>query len=166
MDQNHSPDVYEFDRVVFGVNSSPFQAQFVLQHHAKQYQCKFPMAAETILKSTYMGDSMDSVLDEEQGITLYHELSNLLSNAGMHVRKWLSNSQEVLKGIPIQDRKSEVDLDTEENPSAKTLGVWWIADQDRFTFRENTADKELKTLIAQLDKTKIKTSIANKGVQW
>ena len=31
-DQNHQPDIYEFDRVVFGVNSSPFQAQFVLQH--------------------------------------------------------------------------------------------------------------------------------------
>ena len=32
--QTRSPDVYEFDRVVFGVNSSPFLAQFVLQHHA------------------------------------------------------------------------------------------------------------------------------------
>ena len=29
------PDVYEFDRVVFGVNPSLFQAQFVLLQHAK-----------------------------------------------------------------------------------------------------------------------------------
>ena len=29
--QNSHPDIYEFDRVVFGVNPSPFQAQFVLQ---------------------------------------------------------------------------------------------------------------------------------------
>ena len=28
------------------------------------------------------------------------------------------------------------------------------------------ADKELKSLIAQLDETKIKKSIANKGVKW
>ena len=31
LDQRKTPDVYEFSRVVFGVNSSPFQAQFVLQ---------------------------------------------------------------------------------------------------------------------------------------
>ena len=62
----------------------------------------------------------------------------------MHARELLSNSQEVLKGIPIQDRKSEVDLDTEQLPSAKALGVWWIADQDVFTFRENAPDKDMK----------------------
>ena len=50
--QNRTPDVYEFDRIVFGVNSSPFQTQFVLQQHAKKYKDSFPMAAETIEKST------------------------------------------------------------------------------------------------------------------
>ena len=123
MDQSRSPDVYEFDRVVFGINLSPFQAQFVLRHHAQEFQRKFPMAAETILKSTYMDDSMDSVLSEEQGVRLYQELSSLLTHAGMHARKWLSNSYEVLHEIPIKDRKSEVYLDTEQLPSAKTPGV-------------------------------------------
>ena len=51
IDQTRQPDVYEFDRVVFGVNSSPFRAQFVLQHHAKKFIDEFPLAAETILKS-------------------------------------------------------------------------------------------------------------------
>ena len=66
--QNRTPDVYEFDRVVFGVNSSTFQAQFVLQQHAKKYKDSFPMATETLVKSKYMDDSMDSVHTEEQGI--------------------------------------------------------------------------------------------------
>ena len=70
MDQDHRQDVYESDRVVFGVNSSPFQAQFVLQQHAKQDHHDFPMAAETVLKSTYIDDSMYSVLNEEQAIAL------------------------------------------------------------------------------------------------
>ena len=143
MDQSRKPDIYEFDRVVFGVNSSPFQAQFVLQQHAKQYQSTFPMAAETVLKSTYMDDSMDSVETEDQGMTLYTELSTLLTKAGMHARKWLSNSSKVLKGIPPQDRKSEVDLDNDQLPSTKTLGVWWLADQDIFTFKENKPDDDM-----------------------
>ena len=134
IDQSHQTDIYEFDRVVFGVNSSPFQAQFVLQHHARKFMDKFPMAAETVLRSTYMDDSMDSVMNEDEGIELHRQLSQLLTQAGMHARKWLSNSSKVLKDIPLQDCKDEVDLDNEYLPCTKTLGVWWLADRDVFTF--------------------------------
>ena len=85
--------MYELDRVMFGVNSSPFQAQFVLQRHAQKYQREFPLTTETIQKPTYMDDSMDSVPNEEQGIELYTQLSQLLTKAGMHARKWLSIQQ-------------------------------------------------------------------------
>ena len=104
----------------------------------------FPMAAETVLRSTYMDDSMDSVMNEEDGIDLHRQLSQLLTQAGMHARKWLSNSSTVLKEIPLQDRKTEVDLDTDYLPSSKTLGVWWSADQDVFTFKENAPSDEMK----------------------
>ena len=69
-DHSHQPDVYEFDRVVFGVNSFPFQAQFVLQNHIRNFEAGFPMAAEPVLMSTYMDDSMASVSNEEQGVEL------------------------------------------------------------------------------------------------
>ena len=141
--QNRTPDVYEFDRVVFRVNSSSFQAQFVLQQHAKKYKDSFPMAAETIEKSTYLDDSMDSVHTEEQGIQLYHQLSDLLSKAGMHARKWLSNSSSVLAEIPLEVRKAEVDLDRSQLPCTKTLGVWWLADQDVFTFKETAPENSM-----------------------
>ena len=141
--QNRTPDVYEFDRVVFGVNSSPFQAQFVLQQNAKKYKDSFPMAAETIEKSTYMDDSMDSIHTEEQGMELYHQLFDLLSTAGMHARKWLSNSSSVLAEIPLEDRKAEVDLDHSQLPCTKTLGVWWLADQDVFTFKETAPENSM-----------------------
>ena len=141
--QNRTPDVYEFDRVVFGENSSPFQAQFVLQQHAKKYKESFRMAAETIEKSTCMDDSMDSVHSEEKGIELHHQLSVLLSKAGMHARKWLSNSSSVLSEIPLEYRKAEVDLDRSRLPCIKTLGVWWLADQDVFSFKETAPDSSM-----------------------
>ena len=127
-DQTRTPDVYELNRVVFGVNSSPFQAQFVTQEHAQKHKEEFPMAAETILKSTYMDDSMDSTSDDQKGIELYKELSELLGRAGMHVRKWLSNSPKVLEKIPVDDRASEVDLDQGHLPSVKTRGILWVAE--------------------------------------
>ena len=40
-DQKSHQDIYKFDLVVFGVNSSPFQAQFLLQFHAKNVRKTF-----------------------------------------------------------------------------------------------------------------------------
>ncbi|XP_062566818.1 uncharacterized protein LOC134229116 [Saccostrea cucullata] len=81
------PDVYEFSSVVFGMNSSPFQAQPVAQTHAETNKENYPMAAETVLKSTYMDDSMDSVASDEDGVKLHSELSTLWGKAGMYARK-------------------------------------------------------------------------------
>ena len=143
IDQDRKPDVYEIERVAFGMNSSPFLAQYMLQHHTKNYRTDFPLVAETIDKSTYMDDSMDSIQSAVQGIQLYHQLSALLSKAGMHARKWLSNSSEVLGEIPLEDRKAEVNLNRSQLPCSKTLGVWWRADTDLFTFRENVPEEDM-----------------------
>ena len=52
-----------------------------------KHQSQFSFGAETVLKSTYMDDSMDSVPDKETGIELYEQLSQLWASAGMHARK-------------------------------------------------------------------------------
>ena len=109
----------------------------MLQHHARKHQADYGRATETILKSTYMDDSMDSVLDEKQGIRLYRQLSCLLNKAGMNAHKCFFNSPTVLSEVPIQDKKSEVDLDQDQLLFTKTLGVWWPANEDLFTFREH-----------------------------
>ena len=46
---NEKPCEYEFNWLVFGVNVSPFLAQFVSQHHARIFEDIYPRAAETIL---------------------------------------------------------------------------------------------------------------------
>ena len=144
LDLSKSPCVYEFTRLVFGVNASPFLAQYVSQFHAQLFQQSHQRASETILKSTYMDDSMDSVTDEVEGVKLYKELSDLWKQAGMLTHKWLSNSSVVLKEIPQQDRAKELELDKNSSITAKTLGVLWMASEDVFTFNFNTAEQELK----------------------
>ena len=102
MNCEQEPFEYEFNRLVFGVNSSLFLAQFVSQYHAKLYQPSYPRAANVILNSTYMDDSMASVLTSDEAIRLYQELSDLWGKAEMRTHKWLSNSIEVLKNISLQ----------------------------------------------------------------
>ena len=133
-----SHQVCEFTQLVFGVNASAFLAQCVSQFHAMSFRQTHPRASETILKSTYMDDSMDSVLNEIEGINLYKELSELWKTVGMHTHKWLSNSSAVMDKIPIQDKAFKLE---NSSFSAKTLGVLWKAAEDNFTFNSKEIDQ-------------------------
>ena len=141
LDVTKEPEKYEFQRVVFGFNCSPFLAQFVSREHATKMKNTFPRAAETVLKSTYMDDGMDSVTNDKSGIELFHQLSSLWKSAGMHARKWMSNSAEVLKNIPTEDRAKMVNLEESYLPTIKTLGVLWIAKEDVFSFKVEPLDE-------------------------
>ena len=79
--------MFEFNRVVFGKNSAPMEAQFVAQENARRNQDRYPLAAETVLTSTYMDDSIDSVENDEEGVELYRQLKALWGAANMQARK-------------------------------------------------------------------------------
>lgn len=134
MNQDSIPSQYEFNRVIFGMNASPFLAQFVCQEHARKFQERYPQAAETVLKSTYMDDSMDSKPTVKQSLELYKELSSLWQAAGMSARKWLSNSREVMAKIPQENRAAEIDIFEDALPQQKALGIMWRASEDSLFF--------------------------------
>ena len=52
-ESEREPDEYEFTRVVFGKNSAPMEAQYVTQENARRFQDRYPLAADTVLKSTW-----------------------------------------------------------------------------------------------------------------
>ena len=106
LEVDRSPDVYEFERVVFGDASAPFRAQFVSWENAKIYEKEFPLTAETVRKLTYMDDSLDSTKDNDSAIQLFQELQSLWNKTGMKARKWLSNSPEILSEI-LSPKSSE-----------------------------------------------------------
>ena len=57
--QNEEPGLLEFTRVVFGIKSSPFHAQFVSREHTKKEKPELPDSAETVFCPSYIDDSMD-----------------------------------------------------------------------------------------------------------
>jgi hypothetical protein len=69
-----TPDIYQFNQLVFGVNASLFLAQFVARHNTLKHSDEYPMASETVIYSTYMDDNMDSTPTEEQEIEHYKQL--------------------------------------------------------------------------------------------
>ena len=122
MTPNREPDVFEFNRVVFGKNAAPMESQFVAQENARRN--RYPLAAETVLKSTYMDDSIDSVENDEEVVELYRQLK---------ARKWISNSPRVMEKIPAEERATEIVIDSGQDPIPKTLGISWNSTKDEFT---------------------------------
>ena len=55
LDQLRKPEEYEFNRVVFGINLSPFQAQFVSQTHAEKYKDELPFSFRDCIKVNVYG---------------------------------------------------------------------------------------------------------------
>ena len=135
LDPHLEPKEYEFNRVVFGKNSAPLEAQYVAQENARQHQDTYPLAAETVLKSTYMDDSIDSVECDEDGVQLYRELKELWGKASMKARKWVSNFPAVIAAIPEEDRAREITINDGQNPTIKTLGIAWNSQDDVFTIQ-------------------------------
>ena len=74
LEREKEPEEFEFNRVVFGVSSLPFQAQFVAQENAEKHKDELPKAAETVLRSSYTDDRMDSDTDDNQAFELYSKV--------------------------------------------------------------------------------------------
>jgi hypothetical protein len=127
--------VYESVRLLFGDRSSPFLTQYVVRTHAKENEELYPLAADTCTKREYMDDAIDSLDTVAEVKSLREQLTQLLDKAGFTIRKWCSNSLEVLEEIPKEDRAPGIlDLEESDLPCMKTLGVRWDARKDALGF--------------------------------
>ena len=110
------------------------------------------MRSSAAFESTCMDDTMYSVTDDWTAIKLYNELSKLWQLVGMYARKWLSNSAEVLETKPEADNAENIDLDSGELPSIKTLGIVCNAKDDVFThiFEESDTEYTKRLLLKKM----------------
>ena len=131
---NKEPEVYEFLRFVFGGCYCSFCAQFTWQKHKEIHQDTYPLVAVAVKNHCCMDDLMPSLDSIERAIETRGQLTEMGDKAGFHVRQWVSNLTEVLTDVPKEDRASEVNLEKNELPLTKTLGVSWTAQEDQFPF--------------------------------
>ena len=73
-----------------------------------------------------MDDCLVSVPSESEVIALYHDLRAICNRGGFQLKKWISNSRNVLAAIPEEravDVK-EMDLDHDTLHVERVLGVY------------------------------------------
>jgi hypothetical protein len=107
---------------------------YILQEHAKEVSTEYPRVSEVILKSTYMDDVIDSFETVEEAHQVRDDLQSAIKPAGFLIIRWCSNSIAVPEGDPEEDRAKGIKISEATLPSLKTLGVWWDAEADVFTY--------------------------------
>ena len=108
-------EVLRFTKVLFGLVSSPFLLDEVLEAHLDYWKSKVPEAVDTLKKSLYVDDIIsgggggNTVGEEKQRKS---EATDILGNATFSLHKWASNANEL-------DGESENNEDREEQTAAK-----------------------------------------------
>ena len=117
--------VMRFRGVTFGVSSSPFLLNATIRHHLAAYP---PSRAITEMSDNFYVDDLLSGADSEQeASSLLSEAQAVMSDAGMTLTKYKSNS------LVVFDRAHAASVSGEPE-SVKVLGVSWSPDEDAFSF--------------------------------
>ncbi|KAF6207917.1 hypothetical protein GE061_016366 [Apolygus lucorum] len=129
---------YALCTVTYGTTSAPFLANRVLRHLAQTEQQKHPLGAQILLERSYVDDIHGGGSDLPSAMLARNDIIALLQSAGLKLRKWASNDQRVLAGIPAEHclpLTQSVDLRVDTEKPLKMLGIAWNPQSDSFFFK-------------------------------
>ncbi|CAL8137208.1 unnamed protein product [Orchesella dallaii] len=127
---------YKLTTVTYGTASAPFTAVRCLQQLATENKLEHPVAASKLEEDLYVDDLMSGAESSEEAISIVDDLTKITATAGLSLRKWTSNSEDVLAAIPVELRETQLPLSFEKEAKMKALGVQWNPSTDNFSFSE------------------------------
>ncbi|GFV24163.1 hypothetical protein TNCV_4165101 [Trichonephila clavipes] len=99
----------------------------------KKYKSNnFPLAFKAALKDFYVDDLMSGANSLSEALELRNQLTQMLSSAGLVLRKGSSNRNELLNSIDSDVRLSNASLNIDNNDTLKNLGILWHPTSDVF----------------------------------
>ena len=93
-------------------------------------------------RNFFVDDLLKSVQTIDQATALAVKLTAMLNKGGFHLTKFMSNQREVLSALPTQERADPtLNLELDQLPVNRTLGLHWDAERDVFCFKTVSTDK-------------------------
>ena len=144
-DLSKEPVDYQMLVHLFGATSSPSCASFCLKKTASDNQGDFDVETiTTVDRNFYVDDCLKSVPATDKAARLSGQLRELLSRGGFRLTKWISNDRNVIATVPVTERApSVVNLDLEDLPVERTLGVQWAMETFASWMKEGSSHAEL-----------------------
>ncbi|GFV85204.1 DUF1758 domain-containing protein [Trichonephila clavipes] len=114
--------------------SAPYLATRCLFQTGLDLERDDPAVLSLIKESFYIDDLMAGAPSSEEAISLIKTLSSILEARGFHLRKWRSNSSEVLSRIFSNWVGDSSNLEIHPDECSKALGLTWNSMKDIFIF--------------------------------
>ncbi|XP_050476640.1 uncharacterized protein LOC126866748 [Bombus huntii] len=114
---------------------SPYLAIRCLKQLAEDEGHRFPRTASTaqvLQRDFYVDDALTGAETKDEALTLRTELTNLLQLAGLNIRKWASNDNDLLHGLSLEETNHQHFLG--DSQTLKTLGVFWNSSDDSILY--------------------------------
>ena len=133
-DKSSPAQDFRMKRVTFGVTASPFVAIRCLQQTSQLFGHEHNLAQHHVYESFYVDDLLVGASAPEDALQLQQHLRALLLKGGFDLRKWCSNSSQVLSAIPTElHEPSQIKTLSQDSTShSKALGIFWDAQNDLF----------------------------------
>ncbi|XP_039760333.1 uncharacterized protein LOC120633963 [Pararge aegeria] len=131
--------LYQFNRVCFGLTSSPFHALRTVRQLVNDDGAKYPRANSIVLPALYMDDVAFSLPSELEAVTVSLQMIDLFKGAQWELVKWNSNSREVLDNLPAS-HKLPTEVEFDKTMHHKILGLHWYTGNDAFYFKISVPD--------------------------
>ncbi|XP_045500047.1 uncharacterized protein LOC123697547 [Colias croceus] len=141
--------LYQFNRVCFGIKSSPYHALRTVRQLVEDDGAKYPLASSIASSSLYMDDIAFSIPTECEAVSASQQLIDLFKGAQWDLVKWNSNSKNVLDNLPASHKLLPSAVEFDKTVQHKLLGLHWSTIDDCFYFK----------ITAPADVTCIKRSI-------
>ncbi|XP_067205327.1 uncharacterized protein [Linepithema humile] len=123
--------------VTYGLAPAPYFAMRVLKQLALDEGVNYPAAVPILNESIYVDDTLFDADDIDSLIDTRVQLMQLMEKGGFQLRKWASNSSELLDDLSIDKSEVTDHLILTEN-SLKVLGLSWTSIEDLFRLVVNS----------------------------
>ncbi|GFX43552.1 integrase catalytic domain-containing protein [Trichonephila clavipes] len=128
-DGENGVQVYRFNRVLFGVNASPFLLAATIKTHIGKYMEKYPDTVRTLDHCFYVDDLVTGKDNAKSAFDLSSKAAKIMSEAGMNLRKWISNDCELMKQWQLE-HFDHLNMNDFVNHPHRVLGLLWHPQKD------------------------------------
>ena len=135
--KDSSVDTYKMSVHLFGKTDSPCCSNWALRKTALDNQQQFnENVVNAVLKRFYMDDYLVSFDDPQTAVKTNTDVVALLKLGGFDLAKFISNSRDILKEISPGNLSQKIEnLDLDELPIERALGVSWDPNSNMLTFK-------------------------------
>lgn len=92
---------YQLWTVTYGTSAAPFLAIKTLQTLAEDERTRFPVATQIALRDMYVDDVCSGADDIKYALIAQSQLIEMFRAGGFTLRKWTSNSYELLESVEL-----------------------------------------------------------------